>query len=414
MTTLNHARGLLAPAAAALLVATLVPSFASCATTQQDTSPPPEASTLPPSDTDAGAPLDASPEAGCDAADDACVSHVITCLEAAWCPVATKVSALYALTSVWGSSKNDVWAVGSGGTIVHYDGSAWTPTPPTGLKNTFHAVTGSSATDVWVLSATDVILHSNGFTGGAAGGSATWTQTSAARNQYETTPLFAAWGTPAGDLRVGGRSFALIAPNGDFGSGNQLSKSTLADGGVAWVGTSGQATVNGIWGSSPDDLWIVADNSATVSWQLGLTLHGTRAGDAGDADGLAWQSVDSQSPVALTAVWGSSANDVWALGDKGTIRHLANDKTHWDPSESKTTADLHGLWGSAANDIWAVGDTGTILHYDGTSWSPSLAALPLGKRPHLYGVWGSSRDDVWIVGDGIALHYTGTGTGGAK
>ena len=29
------------------------------------------------------------------------------------------------LESVWGSSGDDVFAVGGGGTILHYEGSAW-------------------------------------------------------------------------------------------------------------------------------------------------------------------------------------------------------------------------------------------------------------------------------------------------
>ena len=31
------------------------------------------------------------------------------------------------LESVWGSSGRDVFAVGANGTILHYDGSAWSP-----------------------------------------------------------------------------------------------------------------------------------------------------------------------------------------------------------------------------------------------------------------------------------------------
>ena len=30
------------------------------------------------------------------------------------------------LVSVWGSGPTDVWAVGEGGTILHYDGGTWT------------------------------------------------------------------------------------------------------------------------------------------------------------------------------------------------------------------------------------------------------------------------------------------------
>lgn len=29
------------------------------------------------------------------------------------------------LTGVWGTSSSDLFAVGSGGTVLHYDGSAW-------------------------------------------------------------------------------------------------------------------------------------------------------------------------------------------------------------------------------------------------------------------------------------------------
>ena len=30
---------------------------------------------------------------------------------------------------------------------------------------------------------------------------------------------------------------------------------------------------------------------------------------------------------------------------------------------------LRAVWGSSATDVFAVGDAGTIVHYDGTTWS---------------------------------------------
>jgi len=36
---------------------------------------------------------------------------------------------------------------------------------------------------------------------------------------------------------------------------------------------------------------------------------------------------------------------------------------------SGTTNDLTGVSAVAANDVFAVGDKGTILHYDGTAWT---------------------------------------------
>jgi hypothetical protein len=393
---------LLASGAAMAIVAALLPWSASCATTQSDAPPPDEASTLPGQDATAdGGALDGDVDGGCDASDDTCVTRPVTCEETAWCPVPTPVTSQYALTSTWGSSKNDVWAAGSGGTIIHYDGAAWKATP-TGLKHTFNALWGTSATDVWAVAAGDVILHSDGFANGAGA----WTRAAAAVDENFALPVFAVWGTATGELRLGGRSFNFQDADGNFGSANQLVAHAVADGGVAWTPTGGSAVVHGIWGSSADDVWIVADNRDAASWQLGYTAHGRRAGDGGTE--LAWTEVDSQSSVVLGAIWGSSANDVWAVGDKGTLRHITTSATQWQVIESPTTEALHGVWGTGPADVWAVGDFGTILHFDGMAWSASTAAFAVGKkRPHLYGVWGSGPSDVWIVGDGVALHYTG-------
>jgi hypothetical protein len=60
-------------------------------------------------------------------------------------------------------------------------------------------------------------------------------------------------------------------------------------------------------------------------------------------------------------VWGRKSNDVWAVGQNGTILHW--DGTSWKSVVSGTIYDLDGIWGSATNDAWAVGTGETILHY---------------------------------------------------
>jgi hypothetical protein len=63
--------------------------------------------------------------------------------------------------------------------------------------------------------------------------------------------------------------------------------------------------------------------------------------------------------------------------------------------------NLRGVWGSSANDIWAVGEGGTIVHFNGGAWS--LVASPITE--HLSAIWGTSADDVWVVGDkGTIVH----------
>jgi hypothetical protein len=52
-------------------------------------------------------------------------------------------------------------------------------------------------------------------------------------------------------------------------------------------------------------------------------------------------------------------------------------------------ANLNDVWGSAANDIFAVGAGSTILHYDGANWSRMDAGVGVDLRA----VWGSSAHD---------------------
>ncbi len=384
----------------ALLAMATVPAFASCAESETSAGRDVDASVIAPG-TDAGTE-DAEPvDAGCRPTDENCVTHQLSCDEAPWCPVATGVSGFYALTAIWGSSKNDVWAVGSGGTIVHWDGAKWTATPAS-VKNTFNAIWGSGPDNVWIASATDTVFHASGF----AGADTLWARESLPVDEDNQAPIFAIWGSGAGDVRLAGQSFAMPVPGTeDFISVNGLTRETLPGGGSEWRGSLGTATVQGLWGSAADDVWAVADNSTNVKWQLGLTLHGT---EAPGADDLEWTEVDSRSSVRLRSVWGSSPNDIWAVGDIGTIRHVTSaDAKQWQVVASPTRERLHAVWGSATDDVWAVGEAGTILHYDGKAWTKTIAAFPLGKKPTLYGVWGSGRNDVWIVGNGIALHYTG-------
>ena len=61
---------------------------------------------------------------------------------------------------------------------------------------------------------------------------------------------------------------------------------------------------------------------------------------------------------------------------------------------------LSGIWGTSENDIFAVGNSGMILHYDGTGWSE----MPTDTGERLHDVWGTTSSDVHVVGSyGIIL-----------
>ncbi len=129
-------------------------------------------------------------------------------------------------------------------------------------------------------------------------------------------------------------------------------------------------------------------------------------GPAGDAppdpcEPGTWCTEDSPVPnILIRAVWAADLDNVFAVGDGGTILHRRNNA--WTAMTTPTTSDLRGVWGLSATDIWAAGNAGALLHYDGTSW-----AAQGSFTTDFGGVWASGTDDVWITHAGGVTHWNG-------
>ena len=249
------------------------------------------------------------------------------------------------LYAIWGSSSNDVWAVGENGTMVHWDGKTWQAlgSYPGSVADTFGAVNGSSAGDVWALGVTAV--HWDG---------AAWT----------TSPTYAvmgagAWGTGPDDVWVVGRGGYITHWDGALWS---LVPSTIT------------TDLFAVWGSGPDDVWATGDVGVAMHW-----------------NGSAWSAKAPPGVEPLHGLWGSSATDVWAVGITGVVNHWNG--AAWSSSGSGLT--VRAVSGSGPSDVWAVG-TGPMMHYDGNVWS--LVTNPVGGL--LDGVWTHTPADAWAVGAG--------------
>ena len=100
------------------------------------------------------------------------------------------------LFGIWASGPTDVWAVGINGTVLHFDGGPtglWTTVPISGTQPTatLTGVWGASSADVWIVGQGGLILH-----GSASGVTAEPSGT--------TADLAGIWGLSA-TRRVGGR-----------------------------------------------------------------------------------------------------------------------------------------------------------------------------------------------------------------
>ena len=79
-----------------------------------------------------------------------------------WTSVTYPTAATNALLyGVWGSGPSDVWAVGQGGTILHWDGAAWSSVA-SGTTRDLGAVWGSGPSDVWAVGQAGTLIHWTG------------------------------------------------------------------------------------------------------------------------------------------------------------------------------------------------------------------------------------------------------------
>lgn len=144
---------------------------------------------------------------------------------------------------------------------------------------------------------------------------------------------------------------------------------------------------SGIFGLSSSEVW----------------LYGS--GPLGRWNGIRWDFAYVARDEAVSAMWGSSAVDMWIGGPGGVLRHF--DGVVWRQEESSTDLEIRAIDGTSASDVWAVASdasTQAILHWDGTRWSQQ------GSRPELpyTDIRAFAPDDVWAAGDGGVAHFDGS------
>lgn len=174
----------------------------------------------------------------------------------------------------------------------------------------------------------------------------------------------------------------------------------------------------------PVSVWREAFPAEDLGWLLSVagptpdTLYAVGgqpgAGEARQWNGSNWQAValPTGTPL-LNWVHAFSADDVYAVGEEGTVVHF--DGAEWVTETPTTTEDLWGVWGAQPDDVWAVGGRGvaegqaTLLRRQNGRWSRQpLPDLVRSGVFALYKVWGTSASDVFVVGQrGAILRFDG-------
>lgn len=190
---------------------------------------------------------------------------------------------------LWGASPTDIYAVGLGETILHFDGITWAPVYESGSTDcSLMGTWGSSGSDVFVVSDCGFVHRFNG---------SGWTRENVGTDQS----LNGVWGSASNDVYAVGATGTVLHYDGA-----QWSPIALPPPGVLFPQ---QILLEGVWGSSGVDVFV-------MGWE---TLHGSGHIVHYDGIGWSWQYFGYRDPFSATflhGVWGSSSNDIWAVGTR--------------------------------------------------------------------------------------------------
>jgi hypothetical protein len=79
-------------------------------------------------------------------------------------------------------------------------------------------------------------------------------------------------------------------------------------------------------------------------------------------NGTEWSDVDNAVKTTLNGVWGSGPNDVWAVANFSSDAGIFHwDGKKWSSDPIKVGVQLSSVWGSGPDDVWAIGMDGIIL-----------------------------------------------------
>ena len=251
------------------------------------------------------------------------------------------------LLAIWGASESAIFAVGTEGRVIFFDGTRW-QRQATPVNVDLTAVWGVSPTDVWAVGLAGVVIHFNGQQ---------WSDRSPPVNRFLETDAGA---VPVQDAAVAAR--------------------------------------RNLWG-----VWVASRTVAGEPETSAVYTAGERGTVLHFKDGV-WTRIDSGVEEQLAGVWGTNEDNVYVVGDFGTI--LRGNAAGFNEEQTGSDQKLRGVWGRNDNDVYVVGLNGTVLHSRGSGWTPIEGAA----KQFLRGTWGppNDRSSVYIVGwDGVLFRLGG-------
>ena len=158
-----------------------------------------------------------------------------------------------------------------------------------------------------------------------------------------------------------------------------------------------------VFGTSSSDVYVVGADAGA-----GPEIH--------HWDGAAWAAIDCGHSGDLWWGWHSGGDEVVFVGAEGAVySYVPSTGACTDQSIAVNKGTVFfGAWGSSSDDVYAVGGNpstgsgGVIFHRVGGTWSQVTGLPPEVGPGQVFKVWGDGPDNVWMVGaNALLLHWDG-------
>jgi hypothetical protein len=329
------------------------------------------------------------------------------------------------LYGIWGNASDNIFVVGSDGTILHYDGKdhngvKWVKIKSNSSKTLRNiwgtpSISSNSNPDkiVAVGNSGEILEYQNGA----------WKRVVSSGNKtcfpsgsnYSGFDLYGVYGT----------GWDNITTYGDYGTSPYKWSGTQTW--YKYCGSPPPKTSNKYWkylGQDNGTKWRPYDYRGWMyrmfrsNWEVksGYNTHIFSVGyDRSTNQGFIFKEQPSKgsyykkisSIKSINGIWGSSINNIYVVGNNGKITRSTNGTSSysWKSLASPTNKNLNGIYGASDSYIYAAGDDGTIIYYGGSTYNNQWKLVPKITSQTLNSVWGSDRTGIYTVGNnGTIIH----------
>ena len=267
----------------------------------------------------------------------------------------TLINDTYKLNDVCAVDADNVWAVGSQGKILFYDGTRWV-NEESDTGNTLFGVDASSSHDVWAVGRNGTVVHFDG---------SRWQQ----QKKITTSDLFDVSVIDSGHVYAVGAKGTVLSLDGSAWKLQSLGTSYLL--GVA------AASQRCIWAVGVDGVWF-CDGEWKKQYDPGFPVHSVSATDEGHAYAVGYGS--GSNPVVVSTILSFTGN--------------------WSQVKQVPDCALDAVCMTGASNVWAAGSTGTTVHLDNKGWTSTT-----NQYENYAGISGAGGNDIWVVGSEIGAKW---------